>query len=254
MTAQRLALHEVGRLRAGEVVEWARRAVELAGPDLPVREEARALLGLGLTWQGLTHEPVRAGSGWIAVWSAVQSACANFVSGAWDDAAEAAEHAVSLLQESGHDWLRPLARLAAVSVPAARGEWAAAEEHARAASARPGDYPLMVVAAGVARALVPAARGDHEAVLRALAPVVQLAERDGVDEPEVWPWHDLYADALVTAGHLTEAEVFLAPREGRRRRGDICGRRSGWHGRVGAWRRHGGVCRSPRRPSVGRPG
>ena len=58
------------------------------------------------------------------------------------------------------------------SVPAARGEWAAAEEHARAAAARPGDYELMVVAAGLARAEVAAARGDHEAVLRALEPVV----------------------------------------------------------------------------------
>ena len=52
LTAQRLALHGVGRLRGGEVVEWARRAVELAGPDDPVRVEAQALLGLGLGWQG----------------------------------------------------------------------------------------------------------------------------------------------------------------------------------------------------------
>jgi hypothetical protein len=38
---------------------------------------------------------------------------------------------VSLLEETGHEWLRPLARWVAGAVPAARGEWAAAEEHAR---------------------------------------------------------------------------------------------------------------------------
>ena len=251
LTAQRLALHAVGRLRAGEVVEWAWRAVELAGPDDPARVEAQALLGFGLAWQGqpavpgrrpspqdvlitraggmlavevddpdarralagTAHESLRAGSVWFAVWSYLWSAWAEFASGAWDEAAAAAERAVSLLEESGHDWLRPSARLAAVLVPAARGEWAAAEEHARPGVARPGDYELMVVAAGLAQAQVPAARGDHEAVLRALEPVVALTERDGVDEPGFWPWQDLYGEALVGAGRLAEAEVFLGPHE-----------------------------------------
>ena len=176
LTAQRLALHAVGRLRAGEVVEWAWRAVELAGPDDPARMEAQALLGFGLAWQGqpavpgrrpspqdvlitraggmlavevddpdarralagTAHESLRAGSVWFAVWSYLWSAWAEFASGAWDEAAAAAERAVSLLEESGHDWLRPSARLAAVLVPAARGEWAAAEEHARAGSGAAG--------------------------------------------------------------------------------------------------------------------
>ena len=198
--AQRLALHEVGQLRGPEVVTWARRAVELSGPDDPVRVEAEALLGLGLGWQGQMSEGVaayesvlarlaaagdgpsaervqmahgwlrlvaddvegarsalaviapaalRSGSVRIAVWSYMWLARAGFVAGAWDEAAADAERAVSLLDESGHEWLRPLARLTAVLVPAARGEWTAAEEHARLGRARPGDYGLMVVAAGL---------------------------------------------------------------------------------------------------------
>ena len=83
------------------------------------------------------------------MWSYVWLARAEFVVGAWDEAAAAAERAVSLLEESGHEWLRPLARCVAVLVPAARGEWVAAQEHAVAAVARSGDYELMVVAAGV---------------------------------------------------------------------------------------------------------
>ena len=76
------------------------------------------------------HEPTRTGSVWFAVWSYVWLARAEFVVGAWDEAAAAAERAVSLLEESGHEWLRPLARCVAVLVPAARGEWVAAQEHA----------------------------------------------------------------------------------------------------------------------------
>jgi DNA-binding CsgD family transcriptional regulator len=291
VVAQRLALHAVGRLRGDEVVEWAQRALELAGPDDPVRVEAQALLGLGLAWQGrmreglATYESVlatipddvgaqaervrmaygwlslvtddmetarttlaqaaaaalRAGSVRIAVWSFVWLSRAEFAVGAWDEAA-AAERAVSLLEESGHEWLRPLARLVAVTVLAARGEWVAAQEHAAAASAGRGDYALMVVSAGVARALVPAARGDHDGVLRALAPVVGLSEREGregVDEPGFWPWQDVYADALVSAGRLAEAEEFLVPHEQRaaaRGRGSMVAKLARVRGRLEAAR------------------
>ncbi|MDT0352416.1 LuxR C-terminal-related transcriptional regulator [Pseudonocardia charpentierae] len=251
LIAQRLALHGAARLRGVEVVEWARLALELAGPDDPVRVEALALLGLGLGWIGwppaphraptvddalaaragatlaldvdevaaraavacAAHEPTRAGSVWFAVWSYMWSVRASVAVGAWDDAAADAERAVSLVTESGHDWLRPLARCAAAAVPAARGEWAAAEEHAAAAVAGPGDYELMVASAGTARALVPAARGDHVGVLRALGPVAELVEQAGVDESGFWPWQDVFVDALVSAGRLGEAEVFLAPHE-----------------------------------------
>ena len=93
---------------------------------------------------------LRAGSVRIAVWSFSWLAYAEFVLGAWDEAAADAERAVSLLDESGMEWLRPLARYAAVLVPAARGEWEVAEEHLRAGAAQTGDYELMVVAAALA--------------------------------------------------------------------------------------------------------
>jgi DNA-binding CsgD family transcriptional regulator len=251
LTAQRLALHGVGQLRGGEVADWARRALELAGPDDPVRGEALALLGLGLDWSGSSavprggptagdtlvtraaatlaldadeapaapadacaaHQPTRTGSVWFTVWSYVWSARAGVAAGAWDDAVAYAERAVSLLEESGHEWLQPLAQCAAAVVPAARGDWAAAEQHAAAAAARSGDYALTVVAAGLANAQMPAARADHEGVLRALAPVVALAEREAMDQPGFWPWQDLYAEALVGTGRLGEAAVFLTPHE-----------------------------------------
>ena len=101
---------------------------------------------------------LRTGSVRIAVWAFVWSAHAGYAVGAWDEAAADADRAVSLLEETGHEWLRPLARCAAVLVPAARGEWTTAEEHTRAASARPGDYELMVVAAALAQAHLAAAR------------------------------------------------------------------------------------------------
>jgi DNA-binding CsgD family transcriptional regulator len=264
VVAQRWALHSVGRLLGGPVVDWTSRALELAPPEEPVRVEARALLGLGLGWSGRVPEglaayesslegfddPGRAEAlerlqmpvGWlrlvsddvedarsilaasaprqlrrgavrIAVWAYVWLSRSEFLLGSWDRAAASAERAVSLLEESGHEWLRPLARWVAGAVPAARGEWAAAEEHARLGAAQAGDYELMIVAGSLGRAQLAAAQGDPEAVLRALEPVVAIGPRDGLDEPGFWPWQDLYADALVSTGRLEEAAKFLMPHE-----------------------------------------
>jgi DNA-binding CsgD family transcriptional regulator len=179
----------------------------------------------------------RLGSIRIAVWAYVWLSRADFLLGNWDDAAVHAERAVSLLEDSGHEWLRPLARWMAVSVPAARGEWAAAEEHARMAWAQSGDYELMIAAAGLARAELAAARGNHDGVLRALEPLLEITPRDGIDEPGFWPWQALYGDALVSAGRLEQAEAFLAPHERlatQRDRRSMVARLAGVRGRLEA--------------------
>jgi DNA-binding CsgD family transcriptional regulator len=155
----------------------------------------------------------RAGSTSNAVWAFVWQARAGFLLGAWDEAAAAAEHAVSLQEEARHEWLRPLARWAAACVPSARGDWPVAEEHVRLAAAQAGDYELMIVAAALARAHLAAARADHEAVLRALEPVLGIQPREAIDEPGCWPWQELYGDALVSAGQLAGAAAFLVPHE-----------------------------------------
>ena len=66
-----------------------------------------------------------------------------------------------------------------------------------------------------------------------------LVERAGVDEPGFWPWQDLYADALVSAGRLGEAEVFLVPHEelaAARGRGSMVARLARVRGRLEAAR------------------
>ncbi len=262
--AQRLALHAVGRLNGADIVEWTRRAVELAPPYEPVRAEAQAVLGLGLAWQGrlseglavqeasLAETPfpeqsalpprIKMAHGWllladddivgaraelmetapaalargsirISLWAYSWLALTDYAMGNWDEAILDAERAVALLGESGHAWLRPLVRWAATVVPAARGDWQSAEEHVRLAVAQTGDYELMMVGAALARAHLATARGDNDNVLRTLDPLTRIQPREAIDEPGFWPWRDLYADALVNAGLLEEADAFLAPRE-----------------------------------------
>ena len=79
--------------------------------------------GVPSTLAEVAPAQLRNGSIRIAVWSYVWLSRAHYLLGGWDDATAAAERAVSLLEETGHEWLRPLARWVAVSVFAGRGEW-----------------------------------------------------------------------------------------------------------------------------------
>ena len=138
---------------------------------------------------------------------------AHFEIGAWDEAAAVAERALAPASQLEDVSARVFVWWAATLVPAARGDWDVADEFARRAAAEPTDAPDRVVAIGIAHALVAAARGDAEAVLRALAPVPEIEPSAAVDEPGFWPWQHLYANALVSTGRLVDAERFLARHE-----------------------------------------
>ena len=115
MTAYEELLGRVNAAEDGPQLERIRMAhgwLRMVGGDV-----AGARASLAMT----APAALRAGSVRIAVWSFSWLAYAEFVLGAWDEAAADAERAVSLLDESGMEWLRPLARYAAVLVPAARG-------------------------------------------------------------------------------------------------------------------------------------
>jgi DNA-binding CsgD family transcriptional regulator len=230
-----LGLGLTGRVSAG-LRSYASVLIGMAGHDGSLAERTRMARG----WlQVINDEPegvprtltetarsqLQGGSVRIAVWCYVWLSRANYLIGEWDEAAIAAECAVSLLEETGHEWLRPAARWVAVGVPANRGDLSTAEEHARLSSAGRDEYELMIVTAALAKAEYASAINDYEAVLQALEPVREIQPRAGIDEPGFWPWQHLYAEALVNAGRLVEADKFLSPHEefaaARKRRSSI---------------------------------
>ena len=140
---------------------------------------------------------------------------AEYLAGAWDDAVVHAERAVAINVEADLDFTRSMVVGIAALVPAARGDWVAAERAMEGALASADDYERSVVAVAMSRARIGEAIGDPEAVLAALDPVRHFPFRDGVDEPGFWAWPDLYAEALVGVGRAEEADALLGPHEQR---------------------------------------
>ncbi|GAB3297835.1 helix-turn-helix transcriptional regulator [Parasphingorhabdus pacifica] len=60
LICQRRVLDSLSRLRGPDLVAWARRAIELVGPDEPSAVESAAVLGLGLAASGYPEQAKRA--------------------------------------------------------------------------------------------------------------------------------------------------------------------------------------------------
>ena len=98
----------------------------------------------------------------------------QYATGEWSDAVVSAERAMALASEAEHPH-SAFVWWAAIAVPAARGDWAAADTYARMAAAEPIEATDRTVPLGMTRALLATARGDAEAVLAALEPVAALS-------------------------------------------------------------------------------
>ena len=142
---------------------------------------------------------------------------AEYMAGRWDAALAQSEQALALMAELPNLNVRAMVHWSAALIPAARGDWAAAEELApRSRRSTPPARSDRTLAAGIVRALPAAARGDHATVIAALEPFAGDSA-EGIHEPGIWPWHDLFGEALVAAGRLDDAAAFLAPHEQRAR-------------------------------------
>ena len=136
----------------------------------------------------------------------------QYVTGEWSDAVVSAERAMALASEAEHPH-SAFVWWAAIAVPAARGDWAAADAFARMAAAEPIEATDRTVPLGIDPCVAGhRTRGRRRRTRRARAG--RSAEpQPGIDEPGFWPWHDLYGDALVALGRAAEADAFLRPHE-----------------------------------------
>ncbi|WP_152477032.1 helix-turn-helix transcriptional regulator [Nocardiopsis salina] len=155
------------------------------------------------------------GSARISLWAEAWLARTHFVLGEWDEALRVVARASARFERYELTLLSPLLHWTAAQVHALRGDDAAAGNHLRRLDTSPEGYPIQVIPSAMCNIQCAAVRGDHEAVLRAARPLLELSESVDIHQPGFWPWHDMYSDALVLAGRVEEADAFLRPHEER---------------------------------------
>ncbi|MFB9905492.1 AAA family ATPase [Allokutzneria oryzae] len=137
-------------------------------------------------------------------------AAVQYLLGAWDDAALTAYQGLAVVEGSGQIFHHCLARLAAVLVPAGRGDEESAEQHVRAAllEARMLGTPQDTRYAAIAGAVRAQALADWPRMLQAAEPLRDLP-KETVTGTHVWWqlwWRPLLAEALIGTERLAEAE------------------------------------------------
>lgn len=139
--------------------------------------------------------------------------------GGWAESKAHADRAVALAAECGVRWVEPFVLAAATWARAGTGDWNAARRHVDAAlsTAMLNTDLGSRLLASTAAANLAWAMNDPLAVVDAVEDLDSLAD-DEVQEPGLYPWREVYADALVTLGRLEEAEGVLEVVEGMARR------------------------------------
>ena len=139
----------------------------------------------------------------------------EFRLGGWDDARCHAELAVALAADADRAYDLALVHSAAVPVAACRGDWAAADGHARAAEQAARTFGgLAAILAASARGILGLARDDPEEVLHGADLALAVPQIDHYDPAAFW-WRPAQVWALIRTGQLGQAEALLAAAEDR---------------------------------------
>ena len=139
----------------------------------------------------------------------------EFRLGGWDDARGHAELAVALAADADRGYDLALVHSAAVPVAACRGDWAAADGHARAAEQAARTFGgLAAILAASARAILGLARDDPDEVRHGADLALAVPQIDHYDPAAFW-WRPAQVWALIRTGHLGRAEAILAATEAR---------------------------------------
>ncbi len=178
-------------------------------------DEARVML------ESAVPTTLLGGSSRITLWALGWLGRLRFLTGDWDLALQAVEQGQALAERTGIELITPLLAWTEAQIAALRGDTERAWSAVRAAERCPQEYALMHLPSVLARAQVLEVLRDSDAVLRTVAPLVDLpAGRSGgpsagttLDQPGWWPWQDLHGYALLQAGQLDEADAFLRKHE-----------------------------------------
>ncbi|MDA0174496.1 LuxR C-terminal-related transcriptional regulator [Solirubrobacter taibaiensis] len=189
---------DADRARFGPLAGEQKDSLLLAEGDVPRAREALSQRRLELG---------RTGSLVVQARTLARQAQVEFLAGAWDDAALLGEQAVVIATESEEAAAWSLAYWAAILVPAARGDFEVCDAHLHALADLPIVFEAHTAAVQLARAEVARARGDHAAVLAALTPLEAMGHRDAIEEPGLWPWPHLYAEALIDTEQPADAFI-----------------------------------------------
>lgn len=244
--ASRMVLLHLNDWQPEKLVKWAGITDQWALPGSPTQIEAKyiSLIGEGalqggvptdaplpgetpilaqrrnmaIGWLSLVYDdPVSArqrlqgysgaeGSERISLWMDAWLARTYFILGEWESGVRAVERGLARAERYGIRFLEPLLLWTGASIAAYRGEKDLARSYVNRLTFSHDSFSIQRVPSAMCRLLLASLDNDMPAAMRVGATLESINAEIDISQPGFWPWEDVWAQQLLQAGKIDEAD------------------------------------------------
>ncbi|MDO5669986.1 MAG: LuxR C-terminal-related transcriptional regulator [Corynebacterium sp.] len=199
-------------------------------PDVPLPGETPTLAqrrNMAAGWIHLVHDdPVAArrylqfnpgneGSERISLWMDGWLARTLFILGEYREAERTVERGLARAERFGIRFLEPLLLWTGAQIASYRGDRELTRSYLNRLTFSHDAFVIQRIPSAMCRLLVGGIDGDTSGVERAGETLVNISKETDSSQPGFWPWEDVYAQHLVLAGRIEEADVITSVAEER---------------------------------------
>lgn len=190
-------------------------------PDTPLPDETPILAQrrkMAAGWINIVHDdPVAArqylefstdaeGSERISLWMEGWLARALFLLGEYREAERVAERGLARAERYGIKFLEPLLLWTGGQIAAFRGDRELARSYVNRLTFSHDAFVIQRVPSAMCRLLIAGIEGDQSTARRAGETLTQISRETDISQPGWWPWEDVWAQQLLHAGRVDEAD------------------------------------------------
>ncbi len=210
------------RLEAQYIAMIGRAAITgTIPPDTPLPEETPILAQrrkMAAGWIHLAHDdPVAArqylefssgaeGSERISLWMEGWLARAMFLLGEYREGERVVEQGLARAERFGIKFLEPLLLWTGGQIAAFRGDRELARSYVNRLTFSHDAFVIQRIPSAMCRLQIAAIEGDMSTAQRAGETLTQIGRETDISQPGYWPWEDVWAQQLLQAGRVEEAD------------------------------------------------
>ncbi len=190
-------------------------------PDTPLPEETPILAQrrkMAAGWINIVHDdPVVArqylefstdaeGSERISLWMEGWLARALFLLGEYREGERVVERGLARAERYGIKFLEPLLLWTGGQIAAYRGDRELARSYVNRLTFSHDAFVIQRIPSAMCRLLIAGIEGDMSSAKRAGETLMQISRETDISQPGWWPWEDVWAQQLLHAGKVDEAD------------------------------------------------
>lgn len=151
----------------------------------------------------------------VGLWQAGHLARAHYVLGEWHRAAAVVERGLALAETCEAPLLNPLLLWTGAQVAVMSGRAELSRHYLSRMQTSEDSFLIQRLPAAMGRMIVTSTAAEIGDALRAGRHLHTIVSQVDTQQPGFWPWEDVYAQTLVSAGHVDEADAVISAAEDR---------------------------------------